>query len=310
MTTDKLTNAQSLTIAREIANKLGERRNGVIRLIRRIVSQCGEDFAREMYAATAEIEANGGMMLPDNSRRRTQGGIFFKLVRAKLDNNERNKVFYGIAAVGVPLMSWTDRIGIVQALQSEQGVIESMRISLRGRPGRIEKRPEVIVTTMSYLPVVDNLPRGIPKPPSTPTTFAVYVAPKQWEKVEAAIADPADTLLVEGICAFDPDTQSMAVFATEVQTEQLLAKTRAAQSKADKPVRAKKSPVVAPINPNLPPDVARKLGELQASAGIFRQKVATILSKPAGQQFGLEMTQKLLKNVEAEIAALEQKYAG
>ncbi len=281
---------------REIANKLGERRNGVIRLIRRIVSQCGEDFAREMYAATAEIEANGGMMLPDNSRRRTQGGIFFKLVRAKLDNNTRNKVFYGIADVGVPLMSWTDRIAIVQALQTEQGVIESMRISLRGRPGRIEKRPEVIITTMSYLPVVDNLPRGIPKPPSTPTTFAVYVAPKQWEKVETAITDP--------------DTQSMAVFATEVLTEQLLAKTRAAQSKADKPVKAKKPPVAELVNPNLPPDVAHKLSELQASATLFRQKVTSILSKPAGQQAGLEMTQKLLKNVETEIATLEQKYAG
>ena len=310
MTTEKLTYAQTLTIAHEIANKLGERRYGVIRLIRRIISLCGVDFAHEMYAATAEIETNGGIMLPDNSRRRTPGGVFFKLVRAKLDNNTRNKIFYGISDVSVPLLSWTDRIAIVQALQSEQGVIESMRISLRGRPGRIEKRPEVIVTRMSYLPVIDNLPRGIPKPPSTPTSFAVYVAPKQWEKVEEAIADPSDMLLVEGVCAFDPDTQSMAVFATEVQTELLLAKTRAAQSKADKPVKAKKSPVAEPVNPNLPPDVARKLGELQASAGVFRQKVATILSKPAGQRFGLEMTQKLLKNVEAEIAALEQKYAG
>ena len=65
---------------------------------------------------------------------------------------------------------------------------------------------------------------------------------------------------------------------------------------------------VAPLNPNLPPDVARKLNELRSSASLFRQKVATIQGKPVGQQFGLEMTQKLLKNVEDEIAALEKKH--
>ena len=39
------------------------------------------------------------------------------------------------------------------------------------------------------------------------------------------------------------------------------------------------------------------------------QKLAVIEAKPAGQQFGLEMTQKLLKNVEEEISTLEAQYA-
>ena len=149
MTTEKLTYAQTLTVAHEIAHKLGECRYGIIKQIRRIVALCGADFAREMYAATAKIEANDGMILPDNSRRRTQGGVFFQLVHAKLDKTQSNQVAYGIATVGVPLLSWTNRIAIVQALQSEPEVIESMKISLRGRPGRIEKRPEVIVYDFS-----------------------------------------------------------------------------------------------------------------------------------------------------------------
>jgi hypothetical protein len=78
------------------------------------------------------------------------------------------------------------------------------------------------------------------------------------------------------------------------------------QKEFDSPVP--KSSTVAPDLPNAPHDVTQKLTELYASASLFRQKIATIQSKPPGQQFGLEMTQKLLKNVEDEIAAIEKKY--
>ncbi|MEP6989197.1 MAG: hypothetical protein ABI970_26590, partial [Chloroflexota bacterium] len=246
-----------------------------------------------------------------------------------------------------------ERIAIIQALQTQQGEIKSMKVILTGRPGSVEKRPEVVVTTMSYVASAPSLPRGIPLPPTTPTLYTVYMAPKQWEKIEASLADPADILTVDGVCAFDPDTNGMAVFATSVRSEFVEAKTREEQKAAaaaqPKPAKAappnppkaatdgappaakpaapaqpqikssKKSriadiqpePVTAPavqLNPNLPPEVARKLSELHSSATLFRQKVATLQGKPAGQQFGLEMTQKLLKNVEDEIATLEKKY--
>jgi len=352
--------------ANELAVLLNETETVPMKQIRRVVHICGIDFAREIYKATAEIEDQGGMMLTDNSRRRTRGGVFFYLVRTRVDEKQRQIIFptyksaKAVAAkhkapLGVPLLKWDERIAIIQSLQSEQGEIKSMKVILTGRPGSVEKRPEVVVTTMSYVADAENLPRGIPIPPPNPTLYAVYMSPKQWERVEASIADPADTLTIDGVCAFDPETNGMAVFALAVRSEFVEAKMReeqkalAAKEKAAKAAASPKAPndgtapaakpakpaappqpqakssgkksriadlqpapiAAAPavqLNPNLPPDVARKLTELYASASLFRQKVATIQAKPAGQQFGLEMTQKLLKNVEDEIAAIEKKY--
>ena len=81
MNNNKMTYAEANEVARELGRLLGERHHGVIGQIRRIIRLCGVDFAREMYTATVEIEANGGMMLPDNSRRRSPGGIFLSRSR-------------------------------------------------------------------------------------------------------------------------------------------------------------------------------------------------------------------------------------
>ncbi len=233
---DKPPHSEAHKVARELATLLGEKHHGVIGQIRRMVQLCGIDFSREMYAATLEIEANGGLILADNSRRRTPGGVFLYLVRSKLDADQRKQIFSGIAKAEIPLLSWTKRIAIIQSLQTGQGKILSLTLSLRGRPERIEKRAEVVIITLSDEPSIDNLPREIPKPPSTPTLVVVYVALEQWRAVEAAITNSSDRLLVEGICAFDPEIKSMVVFATSVQIEVL--KTHP-QKTRDKPQKTK-----------------------------------------------------------------------
>ncbi|MBA3868495.1 MAG: hypothetical protein H0X30_05025 [Anaerolineae bacterium] len=45
----------------------------------------------------------------------------------------------------------------------------------------------------------------------------VYAALEQWIAVEVAATNSSDRLLVEGICAFDPETKNMVIFATSVQ---------------------------------------------------------------------------------------------
>lgn len=70
--------SQSETAAM-IADTLNERQAPVRHSIVRIVQAIGRTQARELLAKTLEIEQNGGMMLPDNSRRRTPGGVFFYL---------------------------------------------------------------------------------------------------------------------------------------------------------------------------------------------------------------------------------------
>jgi uncharacterized coiled-coil DUF342 family protein len=49
------------------------------------------------------------------------------------------------------------------------------------------------------------------------------------------------------------------------------------------------------------------LNELRAAADLYRQKIAKLETQPADERFGLEMTQKLLRNVEVEIASLEKQ---
>ncbi len=236
MNKDKPPHSEAHQVARELATLLGERHHGVIGQIRRIVRLRGIDFSREMYAATLEIEANGGLMLSDNSRRRTPGGVFLHLVRSKLDDDQKKQVFYGNAKTGIPLFSWTKRIAIIQSLQSGQGKIVSLTVSLRGRTERIEKRGEVVIITLSDEPSIDNLPREIPKPPSTPTRVVVYVALEQWMAIEAVMINSSDRLLVEGSCAFDPEIKSVVVFATSIQIEVL--KTHP-QKTRDKPEKTK-----------------------------------------------------------------------
>ena len=44
--------------------------------------------AQAFVAQALEVEANGGMMVPDGSRNRTLGGIFFYLVRTQVSDAE------------------------------------------------------------------------------------------------------------------------------------------------------------------------------------------------------------------------------
>ncbi|GAB4517562.1 MAG: hypothetical protein OHK0046_24240 [Anaerolineae bacterium] len=66
--------------------------------------------------------------------------------------------------------------------------------------------------------------------------------------------------------------------------------------------------VVLNLPDDLPDDVAKKLISLHKAAASFRQKINSLEGKPAGQQFGLEMTLKLLKNTERQIEQLEKQY--
>src|SRR5205085_6772412 len=62
---------------------------------------------------------------------------------------------------------------------------------------------------------------GTANAPSVPTNYLVYIASRQWRKVAEAIADPEDVLIVEGFPQLDPETSSIAVFATNTTTKKL-----------------------------------------------------------------------------------------
>jgi hypothetical protein len=69
---------------RYITQQLGETAKHARGMIWRIVHECGAEQALEWLREAQEIESHGGMMTEDGERRRTPGGVFFKLVRDKL----------------------------------------------------------------------------------------------------------------------------------------------------------------------------------------------------------------------------------
>ena len=75
------------TTAATIAAQLGETHAGARATIWRCVRTLGPERAPAFVAQAQEVEANGGMLIPDGSRKRTLGGIFFYLVRTQVSDD-------------------------------------------------------------------------------------------------------------------------------------------------------------------------------------------------------------------------------
>jgi hypothetical protein len=343
---------------KEIAAQLGETDEKPLRQIRTLTLLRGMDFVRELVAETLQVEADGGLMIGNGERRRTTGGVFFFLARERLPQPERDKVFFNWKVAArqrneheaqfAPFV-WEERASVVQALMANQGVASDVKIIIVGQPGSIERRQNLVVTTITEKrEELPSMPIGVPPVPTEPMTYVVYIAAKQWDRIANIVGDPDDPMLVEGYCAFDPEVNSFAVYATYATTkksdqrEKKAAKAstsakgqtgkgggqngkgdgKAVQprkdSGGDKP-KAKRAeePVVVEAPPapeynfpsSVPAHVAQKLVDLYTAATAFRQKISDLESKPAHQQTGLEMTRRLLTNTERQIEALEKQYA-
>jgi Phosphorylated adapter RNA export protein, RNA-binding domain len=76
-----------------IAKALGEADEIPLAQIAGVVQALGEEQARTLLTETLEIEGKGGMMLPDGSRRRSPGGVFFFLSRQRLSVDDKHRIF-------------------------------------------------------------------------------------------------------------------------------------------------------------------------------------------------------------------------
>lgn len=107
------------------------------------------------------------------------------------------------------------------------------KLTLIGRPGRVIQAGDCVITTLQSSGKLPTLPKGLPTPPAQPTTFVVYIAAKQWRKVEAALTDPNDALIVEGAPVYDERLPGLAVLAQSVTTKVLQAAKRQADQLVD-----------------------------------------------------------------------------
>lgn len=215
----------------QIAAQLGERATPPVRQIRRIVKVLGVERAQAFAREALAVEAQGGLLVPDGSRRRTPGGVFFHLVKARVKARERWLLFRrppprtrpptssaALTTSAQPDVTWKTRTPAVREALHEKGVVHTVKIVLVGRPGVVVERPNCVITAMESTRG-PSLPKGLPAIPTTPTTYTVYIAHKHWAGIATAMTNPDDALVVEGWAAFDPELEGIAVFATFVTTK-------------------------------------------------------------------------------------------
>ncbi len=181
--------------AQLIAEQLGENAEEPKAQIYRTVKRLGIEQALGFLQQTHEIEAQGGRMVTDGSRRRTPGGVFFLLIKERVPVEITKHIFkkrslYQQAAQkkkaaaqaesqesqtppSAP-MTWADRLAVLKELK-DKGQVSTVKITLIGRPGRIVEREACIVTSMESTKV-PSLPKGLPTPSETSTSYTIYIA--------------------------------------------------------------------------------------------------------------------------------------
>jgi hypothetical protein len=80
--------------ATSIATALGETEDIPVRQIGQVLEALGEERTKALLEQTLSIEQQGGLMVPDGSRRRSPGGVFFHLVRQELPRDAKQRIFY------------------------------------------------------------------------------------------------------------------------------------------------------------------------------------------------------------------------
>jgi len=85
---------RQIAASNEIAANLNEKARWPRMMIRQTVGACGVRFAMEMMRRAQEIDAGEGMLVPDGSRRRTVGGVFFALSRQYMTADLGRHIFH------------------------------------------------------------------------------------------------------------------------------------------------------------------------------------------------------------------------
>lgn len=206
-----------------LVDLLGERKNKP--LFKYVVQKHGRQGAVALFEETMAIEAAGGMLTSDGSRRRTPAGVFLALAKKGLPAKQRYLFHTHPERLPTRPMKWEDRLTAIADTLEQQGEATTVKITLVGRPANVVVNKATVVTSMRQSKT-PSLPKGLPVPPPDPTVYTVYMNAKQWRKVETALKEPTDVLIVEGYPRLDPDAEAIVVFALNVTTKALQAAQR------------------------------------------------------------------------------------
>jgi hypothetical protein len=163
------TNMTADEVERTIAEQLGESEPEPLQLLHKVVKKLGPEQALAFLKETQEIEAQGGLLLPDASRRRTPGSVFFSLVRTKgpkpvrfLFWKQKPEQSAASPQSPPPAFTWAERIAVLDEIGAEEGATSTVKITVIGRPGKVIDRGTCIITSLQSTKV-PSLPKGVPK---------------------------------------------------------------------------------------------------------------------------------------------------
>jgi hypothetical protein len=223
-----------------IANALDEFKSGPRNKLRTIVKALGDEAAYALLHEVQQIEEQGGMLLPDGSRRRTPGGIYFHLAYQRLTPEQQQEI-YGYRRQkksdkpdkqeSLPLETWADRGNWIEEARSIQEA-STVKITLIGPLEQATEKQGFTLAMLKHTPRLDTLPKGIPRPEPVETSYVVYIGSKQWKKVKEALQDPDDVAIIEGTPMWDHEYQAVAVFATNITTKLMQQAKRAPKEEA------------------------------------------------------------------------------
>lgn len=230
--------ADQSAVSEQIAAALNESN---VDLVRKVVQVIGPERAQAFLDKTLAIEANGGLLLEDGSRRRTPGGVFFHTVRNSIPVGERKRIWPWTgektppqprppkavqpqstppAPEPIPALPWDQALTIARKLQSAAKGEATVKLTLIGRPKQLGRVQTYIVCLIDARRA-PALPKGLPIPPADPQqTIAACLTEKQWHKVEASLqTNPTDELIIEGWPYYDPPKRLTVLLAQSVTTK-------------------------------------------------------------------------------------------
>ena len=220
---------------KQIADGLNEENIDMIRLI---VSTIGPERTQVFFEKALEIEAQGGLMTSDGSRRRSSGGVFFYTVRGGLPKQEARAIWPPVikATPIIVALTWEEAKQLTKQALQLIGEAKSVKITLIGRPKKVVQQAECVVISMKGKEP-GSLPKGLPTPPAgSAITWAVFIVNKQWNRVKESMrANEDDQLIIEDYPIMDPKSGAGVVLAMNCKSTFMERAQREAQLKAAQP---------------------------------------------------------------------------
>ncbi|MCY3864989.1 MAG: hypothetical protein OXG68_06065 [Chloroflexi bacterium] len=310
-------------LAKQFGDALGETTAEPIEQIGQLIAKCGLEFVEKIIAETEATEAAGGMITHDRKRRRSKGGVFFYLAKGQMDAGLRGEIFPnfgkgGDGSIAPPGIEWGDRIEPMKALGAQPGQISGLTVTLSGRPGKLHIDGSSVMTVIEQRQVkAPPYPKGVPHFDTVDgvTVYYVFMSLRHWKRVEKALEDERDLLVIEGSAVYDGALEGITILSTRVSTKMLDYQKRKAKSHGERkpeshPAEPRSEPDGAPADqPDLtrwPTEAIEKLQQLYSAAEKLRLKLAAM--EAGDQQTSLKMTRRLLIQTENQIANLRRQY--